>query len=147
MTILPPGAYIPQINIIKEQKQMGSFSIYVPGILLISNILRVFFWLAVGFPFNLLIQAFLMIAMQVSLSSSRCISCIYAFLCAITLVVKAASLKASGNGKNLKITVQLFSYSQIFVGNVCCHDSCDSIRAALLFWLFGVNYWICLDVH
>jgi len=65
MTILPPAAYITQMKVLRETKQIGSFSIYITAILLISNILRVFFWLTVGFPFNLLIQAFLMIIMQV----------------------------------------------------------------------------------
>ena len=68
MTIFPPLQFIPQLKIIKEKKDLGSFSIYIPAILLIANILRVFFWLTVGFAFNLLIQSLLMIAVQVKKS-------------------------------------------------------------------------------
>ena len=65
MTIFPPVCILPQLFMIRDNKSIGSFSIYVPGILLIANILRVFFWLTVGFAFNLLIQSLLMIAVQV----------------------------------------------------------------------------------
>ena len=58
-------AYIPQLQILKEQKSIGSFSIFICAILLISNILRLFFWLTVGFAFSLLVQSLLMIIMQV----------------------------------------------------------------------------------
>ena len=68
MAIFPPLATVPQLMILRENKNIGSFSIYVPAILLISNILRIFFWISVGFAFNLLIQSILMIIMQVQRS-------------------------------------------------------------------------------
>ena len=68
MAVGPVAAYIPQYQIIKEQKSTGSFSIYICAILLIANILRVFFWLTVGFAVNLLFQSIFMIIMQVPLS-------------------------------------------------------------------------------
>ena len=68
MTVFPPLASIPQLMILRENKNIGSLSIYVPAILLIANILRIFFWISVGFAFNLLIQSILMIIMQVSMS-------------------------------------------------------------------------------
>ena len=65
MAVLPVGAYFPQLQIIKQQQSIGSFSVYICAILLISNILRVFFWLTVGFAVNLLFQSLFMIVMQV----------------------------------------------------------------------------------
>jgi solute carrier family 66, member 2 len=65
MTVFPPLASLPQLLLIREKKSLGSFSIFVPAILLVANILRVFFWLTVGFAFNLLLQSLLMIVMQV----------------------------------------------------------------------------------
>jgi hypothetical protein len=65
MAILPVGAYVPQYQMIKEQKSIGSFSIFICAILLIANILRIFFWLTVGFAVNLLFQSIFMIIMQV----------------------------------------------------------------------------------
>ena len=69
MAILPPLATVPQLMILREKKSIGSFSIFVPAILLIANIMRIFFWISVGFAFNLLIQSILMIIMQVLIIS------------------------------------------------------------------------------
>ena len=54
--------------LIRKEKSMGSFSIYVCAILLISNILRVFFWLTAGFAKSLLLQSLLLIAVMVDIS-------------------------------------------------------------------------------
>lgn len=66
----PVYGYISQLMLIRKHKSLGSFSIYVTAILLISNILRVYFWLTVGFAVNLLAQSGMLIIVQVLLSYS-----------------------------------------------------------------------------
>lgn len=68
---MPVYAYYSQLMLIKKEKSLGSFSIYVCAILLISNILRVFFWLTVGFATNLLFQSIFIIAIMVERHQSR----------------------------------------------------------------------------
>jgi hypothetical protein len=51
---------------IRKTQKIGNFSIDVCAILLISNIMRIFFWFAVGFGTPLLLQALLMIIAQVN---------------------------------------------------------------------------------
>lgn len=53
----PVLGYIAQLNLIKKQKSLGTFSIDVCAILLIASILRIFFWFAKGYAINLLFQA------------------------------------------------------------------------------------------
>jgi solute carrier family 66, member 2 len=62
---MPVYAYYSQLMLIRQEKSIGSFSIYVCAILLISNILRVFFWLTIGYAVNLLFQAIFVIAIMV----------------------------------------------------------------------------------
>ena len=109
MTVLPPLASVPQLLILREKKNIGSFSIYVPAILLIANIMRIFFWITVGYSFNLLIQSLLMIVMQValSLSSSYYSSSVWRYL-----TTQSSSLlfgKSSGSGRLTNNTVLLSS--------------------------------------
>jgi uncharacterized protein with PQ loop repeat len=56
--------YIPQYQSIKRTKKSDAFSSYVSLILIISNTLRVFFWLGKDFPIVLLLQSLVMIALQ-----------------------------------------------------------------------------------
>jgi hypothetical protein len=64
---MPVYAYYSQLSLIKQNRSLGSFSIYVTAILLISNILRVFFWLTTGFAVNLLFQSIFIILIQLLL--------------------------------------------------------------------------------
>lgn len=62
---MPVYGYWAQLQLIKKEGSLGSFSIYVCAILIISAILRVFFWLTVGYAVNLLFQAIFIIVIQV----------------------------------------------------------------------------------
>lgn len=57
-------SYYSQYSLMKETKSVGSFSIDICAILIVANILRVFFWFTTGFADNLLIQSFLVLAIQ-----------------------------------------------------------------------------------
>lgn len=61
----PVYGYYSQLQLIKSQKKLGTFSIYVCAILMISAILRIFFWFAEGYAINLLFQAIFIIIIQV----------------------------------------------------------------------------------
>jgi len=50
---------------VRRTGSVGSFSTDICAILLISNIIRVYFWFAAGFGTPLLLQALLMISAQV----------------------------------------------------------------------------------
>ena len=65
VAMAPVAAYYSQLQLIKKEKSLGTFSIDVCAILLISGILRIFFWFAHGYAFNLLIQAVCVILIQV----------------------------------------------------------------------------------
>lgn len=71
---MPVYAYYSQLQLIRQEKSIGSFSIYVCAILLIANILRIYFWLTIGFALNLLFQSIFLIAImvRVKLSSWCC---------------------------------------------------------------------------
>lgn len=62
---MPVYAYYSQLQLIRQEKSIGSFSIYVCAILLIANILRIYFWLTIGFALNLLFQSIFLIAIMV----------------------------------------------------------------------------------
>lgn len=68
IAIMPVYAYYSQLQLIRQEKSIGSFSIYVCAILLIANILRIYFWLTIGFALNLLFQSIFLIAIMVSLT-------------------------------------------------------------------------------
>lgn len=75
----PVLAYIPQFQMIKKNKSVGNFSLWVCAILIFGNILRIFFWYKLfrekyqnyhnrfgsHFKIALLIQSILMIICQV----------------------------------------------------------------------------------
>lgn len=65
VAIAPISGYVSQLNLIKKEKSLGTFSIDVCAILMISGILRIFFWFAEGYAINLLFQAIFIIAIQV----------------------------------------------------------------------------------
>ena len=67
MVFGPVIGYISQYKLIKETKSLGNFSIDVCAILLLSNILRLFYWYAARFNLALLFQALLMIVAQIVL--------------------------------------------------------------------------------
>ncbi|XP_031472649.1 uncharacterized protein LOC116245058 [Nymphaea colorata] len=81
---MPVYAYYSQMMLIRKEKSIGSFSIYVCAILLISNILRIFFWLTIGYAVNLLFQSIFVIAIMIIASR------------------KPASSKGFGSGKPMK---------------------------------------------
>ena len=66
VSLSPVAAYYSQLNLIQKSKSLGTFSIDVCAILLISGILRVFFWFTTGYALNLLFQALFIIAIQVN---------------------------------------------------------------------------------
>lgn len=67
VTVGPLIGYISQLKLIKKTNSLGSFSIDVCAILLISNILRLYFWFTTGYAFNLFIQSILLIIIQLML--------------------------------------------------------------------------------
>ena len=64
VAVAPVSGYVSQLQLIRKQGSMGSFSLLVPAILLISCILRVFYWFATGYAVNLLFQAIFIIVIQ-----------------------------------------------------------------------------------
>lgn len=64
ITVAPLIAYYSQYSLIRETNSTGSFSIDMCGILIIANIMKIFFWFITGFATNLLFQSFLVIGMQ-----------------------------------------------------------------------------------
>lgn len=68
VAIGPVLGYYSQLNLIKKEKSVGSFSIDVCAILMISGILRIFFWFTTGYAINLLFQAIFIIIIQVNCS-------------------------------------------------------------------------------
>jgi len=65
MMVTPTLAYFAQINTIKKQKSSLGFSKKIPLLLLLSSILRIFFWFGKKFHWSLLGQAVFMTIMQV----------------------------------------------------------------------------------
>ena len=59
--------YIPQYFDIKRSRSTRGFSIFICFILLLANILRVFFWVGKRFELTLLLQSLVMIAAQLVL--------------------------------------------------------------------------------
>jgi hypothetical protein len=57
VAIGPVLGYVAQLNLIKKEKSLGTFSVDVCAILLIASIFRIFFWFAKGYALNLLFQA------------------------------------------------------------------------------------------
>ena len=69
VTVTPLIGYLSQLRLIRANNCVGSFSIDVCAILLIANILRIVFWFTNGFAINLLVQSFLIIAIQVHIKN------------------------------------------------------------------------------
>lgn len=67
MILAPPLAFVEQYKMIRSSGSLGTFSTLTCAILLISNIMRVFYWQASGFALPLLFQSLLMIVAQVLL--------------------------------------------------------------------------------
>lgn len=65
VAVAPISGYYSQLNLIKKQRSLGTFSIDVCAILMISGILRIFFWFEEGYAINLLFQAIFIIIIQV----------------------------------------------------------------------------------
>ena len=59
--------YVSQYALIQKNNSIGSFSPKVCGILLLANILRIFFWFGKPFETALLLQSFVMVVTQVNL--------------------------------------------------------------------------------
>lgn len=123
MVFGPVLGYVEQFKMVKKTNSVGSFSIDICAILLISNILRIFYWFEVGFGTPLLLQAFLMIAAQVThirhirLCCSRHVSRQINRNTKITMTVcdhlfKTCSVwpnSGDGNTSNFMVTWLLFS--------------------------------------
>ncbi|KAI9494398.1 PQ loop repeat-domain-containing protein [Zychaea mexicana] len=67
MSVGPAIGYVDQYLIIRKHQSSAGFNPVTCGILLFSNILRVFFWLGKRFDTTLLIQSLIMIAAQLVL--------------------------------------------------------------------------------
>jgi hypothetical protein len=67
----PVIGYICQLHLIRTTKLVGSFSIDICAILMISAILRIYFWLESGYAISLLFQAMFIIIVQVTLHLLR----------------------------------------------------------------------------
>jgi hypothetical protein len=65
VAVAPISGYYSQLNLIKKQQSLGTFSIDVCAILMISGILRIFFWFEEDYAINLLFQAIFIIIIQV----------------------------------------------------------------------------------
>jgi hypothetical protein len=65
VAVAPITGYYSQLRLIQQQQSLGTFSIDVCAILMISAILRIFFWFEEGYALNLLFQAIFMIGIQV----------------------------------------------------------------------------------
>ncbi|KAG9464398.1 hypothetical protein GDO78_019994, partial [Eleutherodactylus coqui] len=64
--------YIPQYQEIKRTSNTDGFSTWVCFVLLIANILRIFFWFGKFFEFPLLLQSLLMIVTMLSILHLCC---------------------------------------------------------------------------
>ncbi|KAJ3364603.1 hypothetical protein GGF31_008991 [Allomyces arbusculus] len=64
MIVLPAAAYLDQYKKILKSGDTGTFNPATCGVLLVCNIIRVFFWLARRFDTVLLYQSFVMIVAQ-----------------------------------------------------------------------------------
>jgi hypothetical protein len=67
MIFAPILGYIAQLNVIKKTQSSQGFSKKIILILLVANILRIFFWFGKRFAFPLLLQSVVMILMQIEL--------------------------------------------------------------------------------
>jgi hypothetical protein len=65
VAVAPVIGYYSQLELIRKQKSVGTFSIDVCAILMISAILRIYFWITNGYAINLLFQAMFIIIIQV----------------------------------------------------------------------------------
>lgn len=65
VAVAPVIGYYSQWQLIKKEQSIGSFSIDVCAILMISAILRIYFWITNGYAINLLFQAMFIIIIQV----------------------------------------------------------------------------------
>lgn len=64
IAVAPITAYVWQYLLIKGEKNTGSFSVDICGVLIIANIMRVAFWFTTGYAINLLIQSLLLLIVQ-----------------------------------------------------------------------------------
>ncbi|RUP48826.1 PQ loop repeat-domain-containing protein [Jimgerdemannia flammicorona] len=67
MVIGPITGYVDQYRVVNKFKSSQGFSIETCGVLLVANIVRIFFWLGKRFDTTLLFQSILMIAVQLVL--------------------------------------------------------------------------------
>lgn len=145
---MPTYAYYSQMMLIRQEKSLGSFSIYVCAILLISNILRIFFWLTIGYAVNLLFQSICIIAIMVpAIRYSYCCSRI-ACSCRITVELRRkAWSKDSGSGIHMKNIVRDTLCSQVFVGTYSLHDHNHPLSATLQFKSVRRGHWLFLHEY
>jgi hypothetical protein len=59
--------FLQQLFLLKIEKKIGTFSIFVPGIVLFVSILKVFFWFIQPFAIGIFVQSFLLMAVHVIL--------------------------------------------------------------------------------
>lgn len=144
---MPVYAYYSQMMLIRKEKSIGSFSIYVCAILLISNILRIFFWLTIGYAVNLLFQSIFIIAIMVNIITRSCYSLRIAYSFPITLLNKQVLSKDSGNGRPMSSTVNLLLFSQIFACLDLNYDDFNSHPTSFLTQQLWVSDRICLNEH
>jgi hypothetical protein len=78
VAIAPVWGYYEQLKLIQRTGSVGTFSINVCAILMISGILRIFFWFTTGYAINLLFQAIFIIVIQVYMEVGRAFCCMSA---------------------------------------------------------------------
>jgi hypothetical protein len=144
---MPAYAYYSQLQLIRKEKSLGSFSIYVCAILLISNILRIFFWLTIGYAVNLLFQSICIIAIMVGTYLSSSSSSRTASNSLTTPSRRPPSSKDSGSGRPTKNIVRVTVYSQVFTGSHLIHDHTHPLPSALQFEPVRRGHWLLLHEH
>lgn len=104
--MFPSMGFLYQYLLIKKRKSVGTFSINVCGVMLLSNLLRIAFYIYKEFSIALLAQSILNIIMQVFLILTRLCCCSYA--------CKLWISKATSKNTQLKLRVEIQLCSMVF---------------------------------
>lgn len=148
VALMPAYAYYSQMMLIRQEKSLGSFSIYVCAILLISNILRIFFWLTIGYAVNLLFQSICIIAIMVTTGPHSYFCSKTAWSCRITVGLRRrAWSKGSGSGRPMKNIVSHTICSQVFISLDGFYDHTHPLPPTLQFEQVWRSNWVFLDEH
>lgn len=152
IAVLPVIGFIFQYLLIRRRQSIGSFSIQVCGILLLSNIFKIGFFIYKTFAYALLAQALIMITVQVviSIASISCWNFVLKwcmFKAFLNVHNKIRKIKAknqtnskspSGFGKTSKLIVSLWiTQDFIILGVTFLTFSFAFVTAKLELSIFG----------